>query len=287
MSNLKKLKNFQIDKIILAALKEDISSEDITTAAIYRENKKAEISLIAKEDGILAGIDVFKRTFELLNEGVEFIDYKIDGDRLVNGDIILKIRGDVACILAAERTALNFLQRMSGIATKTDKMVKTLGDENIKILDTRKTTPNLRIFEKYSVKIGGGFNHRYNLSDGFLIKDNHIDAAGSVANAILAVRNYMPFIKKIEIETENLEMVKEALKCGADIIMLDNMDIETTKEAVKLINKKAIIEASGNIEIDNISRYRGSGVDYISSGSLTNSVKALDISLKNLTYLDN
>ena len=284
--NLRKIDKFQMDESIRLALKEDITSEDISTNAVYKNDRLAEISLFSKEEGILAGIDVFKRVFELLDSSVEFTEYKKDGDNLLNKDLILKIRANVKTILSAERTALNYLQRMSGIATYTRKMVEALDDENIKLLDTRKTTPNMRIFEKYSVKVGGGYNHRYNLSDAIMLKDNHIDAAGSITEAIKLARDYSPFIKKIEIEVEDLKGVEEAVKAGADIIMLDNMDIETTKKAIKIINKQAIIECSGNVDITNINRFKGLEIDYISSGAITHSAKILDFSLKNLRYVD-
>ena len=287
--NLRKIDKFQMDESIRLALKEDITSEDISTNAIYKNHKLAEISLYSKEDGILAGLDVFKRVFELfelLDNSVEFTEYKKDGDKILNKDLILKIRADIKIILSAERTALNYLQRMSGIATYTRKMVEALDDKNIKLLDTRKTTPNMRIFEKYSVRVGGGYNHRYNLSDAIMLKDNHIDAAGSITEAIKLAREYSPFIKKIEIEVEDLKGVEEAVAAGADIIMLDNMDIETTKKAIKIINKKAIIECSGNIDITNINRFKGLEIDYVSSGAITHSAKILDLSLKNLRYVD-
>lgn len=287
--NLRKIDKFQIDDSIRMALKEDITSEDISTNAIYKNYRMAEISLYSKEDGILAGLDVFKRVFELfelLDNSVEFTEYKKDGDKVLNKDLILKIRADVKTILSAERTALNYLQRMSGIATYTRKMVEALDDKNILLLDTRKTTPNMRIFEKYAVRVGGGYNHRYNLSDAIMLKDNHINAAGSITEAIKLAREYSPFIKKIEIEVEDLKGVEEAVAAGADIIMLDNMDIETTKKAIKIINKKAIIECSGNIDITNINRFKGLEIDYVSSGAITHSAKILDLSLKNLRYID-
>ena len=284
--NLRKIDKFQMDDSIKMALKEDITSEDISTNAIYKKDRLAEISLYSKEDGILAGLDVFKRVFELLDNSVEFTEYKKDGDKVLNKDLILKIRADVKIILSAERTALNYLQRMSGIATYTRKMVEALDDKNILLLDTRKTTPNMRIFEKYAVRVGGGYNHRYNLSDAIMLKDNHINAAGSITEAIKLAKGYSPFIKKIEIEVEDLKGVEEAVKAGADIIMLDNMDIETTKKAIKIINKKAIIECSGNIDITNINRFKGLEIDYISSGAITHSAKILDLSLKNLRYID-
>lgn len=284
--NLRKIDKFQMDDSIKMALKEDITSEDISTNAIYKKDRLAEISLYSKEDGILAGLDVFKRVFELLDNSVEFTEYKKDGDKVLNKDLILKIRADVKIILSAERTALNYLQRMSGIATYTRKMVEALDDKNILLLDTRKTTPNMRIFEKYAVRVGGGYNHRYNLSDAIMLKDNHINAAGSITKAIKLAKGYSPFIKKIEIEVEDLKGVEEAVKAGADIVMLDNMDIETTKKAIKIINKKAIIECSGNIDITNINRFKGLEIDYVSSGAITHSAKILDLSLKNLRYVD-
>lgn len=287
--NLRKIDKFQMDDSIRMALKEDITSEDISTNAIYKNDRLAEISLYSKEDGILAGLDVFKRVFELfelLDNSVEFTEYKKDGDKVLNKDLILKIRADVKTILSAERTALNYLQRMSGIATYTRKMVEALDDKNILLLDTRKTTPNMRIFEKYAVRVGGGYNHRYNLSDAIMLKDNHINAAGSITEAIKLAREYSPFIKKIEVEVEDLKGVEEAVAAGADIIMLDNMDIETTKKAIKIINKKAIIECSGNIDITNINRFKGLEIDYVSSGAITHSAKILDLSLKNLRYID-
>ena len=284
--NLRKIDKFQMDESIKLALKEDITSEDISTNAIYKNDRLAEISLYSKEEGILAGLDVFKRVFELLDNSVEFTEYKKDGDKLLNKDLILKIKADVKTILSAERTALNYLQRMSGIATYTQKMVEALDDKNILLLDTRKTTPNMRIFEKYAVRVGGGHNHRYNLSDAIMLKDNHIDAAGSITEAIKLAREYSPFIKKIEIEVEDLKGVEEAVKAGADIIMLDNMDIETIKKAIKIINKQAIIECSGNVDITNINRFKGLEIDYISSGAITHSAKILDLSLKNLRYID-
>ena len=287
--NLRKIDKFQMDDSIRMALKEDITSEDISTNAIYKNYRMAEISLYSKEDGILAGLDVFKRVFELfelLDNSVEFTEYKKDGDKVLNKDLILRIRADVKTILSAERTALNYLQRMSGIATYTRKMVEVLDDKNILLLDTRKTTPNMRIFEKYAVRVGGGYNHRYNLSDAIMLKDNHINAAGSITEAIKLAREYSPFIKKIEVEVEDLKGVEEAVAAGADIIMLDNMDIETTKKAIKIINKKAIIECSGNIDITNINRFKGLEIDYVSSGAITHSAKILDLSLKNLRYID-
>ena len=284
--NFRKIDKFQMDDSIKSALKEDITSEDISTNAVYKNDRLAEISLYSKENGILAGLDVFKRVFELLDTSVEFIEYKKDGDKVADKDLILKIKANIKTILSSERVALNYLQRMSGIATYTKKMIEALDDKNILLLDTRKTTPNMRIFEKYAVRVGGGYNHRYNLSDAIMLKDNHIDAAGSITEAIKLAREYSPFIKKIEIEVEDLKGVEEAIKAGADIIMLDNMDIETTKKAIKIINKQAIIECSGNVDITNINRFKGLEINYISSGSITHSAKILDLSLKKLRYID-
>lgn len=274
-----------VDNLILMALKEDVSNEDITTNSIIKDKKIGKISLICKEEGILAGIEVFKRVFQLLDENVNFSIKKKDGEKIEKNEVIGEISGDVRAILTGERTALNYLQHMSGIATYTYNMVKLLKGSNIKLLDTRKTTPNMRIFDKYSVKIGGGYNHRYNLSDGILIKDNHIDAAGSITEAIKSAKNYAPFVRKIEVEVENLEMIAEAIKAGADIIMLDNMTPELMKEAVKLINGRAETECSGNISKENIEKIKDTGVDYISSGALTHSAPILDFSLKYLQIL--
>ena len=283
--SLRKIDKFQMDDSIKLALKEDITSEDVSTNAIYKDDRLAEISLYSKGEGILAGLDVFKRVFEL-NGSPVFIEYKKDGDEVFKKDLILKIRDDVKALLSSERVALNYLQRMSGIATYTKKMIEALDDKNIYLLDTRKTVPNMRIFEKYAVVAGGGYNHRYNLSDAIMLKDNHISAAGSITKAIKLAREYSPFIKKIEIEVEDLEGVEEAVKAGADIIMLDNMDIETIKKAIKVIGKKAIIECSGNIDINNINRFKGLEIDYVSSGAITHSAKILDLSLKNLRYIE-
>ena len=278
---MRELKPILIDKYILAALGEDMTSGDITTDSILKD-EKAEVNLIAKDKGILAGLDVFKRVFELLDEDVTFEFYFSDGDQVKNKDLVGKIRGRAKAILEGERTALNFLQRMSGIATYTKKMVDALDSEHVKILDTRKTTPNMRIFEKYAVTLGGGYNHRYNLSDGIMLKDNHIDAAGGIREAVEKVRSLNPFVKKIEVEVENFDQVREALEAKADIIMLDNMDIEEIREACKIINKKAIIECSGNVSLDNINSYRDLDIDYISSGAITYSAGVLDLSMKNL-----
>lgn len=270
------------DKLILSALKEDITSEDITTNSVMSKATPGEVELICKEDGILAGLDVFKRVFTLLDENTTFEFSKKDGDEIKNGEKIGVIRGDIRVLLSGERTALNFLQRMSGIATYTHSVAALLSGTKTKLLDTRKTTPNMRIFEKYAVKVGGGYNHRYNLSDGVLLKDNHIGAAGGVKEAVKMAKEYAPFVRKIEIEVENLSMLKEALDAGADIIMLDNMSIEDMKEAVRLAKGKAETEASGNVTKENIKRLTDIGVDYISSGALTHSAPILDLSLKNL-----
>lgn len=284
--NLPKLNNFQIDDVIKSALREDITSWDLSTNAIYEDNKLAKISLISKDNGVVSGLDVFKRTFKILDDEIFFVDYKKEGDEVSHGDLVLEIIGKASSMLSGERVALNFLQRMSGIASLTKNMIDALDDPNIAIVDTRKTTPNLRIFEKYSVRVGGGNNHRYNLSDGIMLKDNHIDAAGSIKRAVELVRKAEPFIKKIEVEVESLDMLRQALDSNVDIIMLDNMDIDTIKEAINIVDGQALIECSGNIEVDNISRFRNLKIDFISSGSLTHSAKSLDFSLKNLRYID-
>ncbi len=274
-----------MDNLIMQALREDITSEDITTNAVMKEYKKGEVELICKEDGIIAGLDVFKRTFELLDEDTKVEFYVKDGDKVNNKQLIGKVIGDIRVLLSGERTALNYLQRMSGIATYTNKVVSMLKGTKTKLLDTRKTTPNMRIFEKYSVKVGGGYNHRYNLSDGILLKDNHIAAAGGVKEAVKMAKEYAPFVRKIEVEVENLEMLKEALDAGADIIMLDNMKKEDMIEAVKMCKGKAQTECSGNVTKENIKNLTDIGVDYISSGALTHSAKILDLSMKNLKTL--
>lgn len=270
------------DELILSALREDITSEDITTNSVMREYQLGEVELICKQDGVIAGLDVFKRTFELLDSKTEVTFTKKDGDTVKNGDKIGVVRGDIRVLLSGERTALNYLQRMSGIATYTRSIADLLKSSKTKLLDTRKTTPNMRVFEKYAVKVGGGYNHRYNLSDGILLKDNHIDAAGGVKEAVQMAKEYAPFVRKIEIEVENLDMLKEALDAGADIIMLDNMSVEDMKEAVKLVSGKAETECSGNVTKENVERLVDIGVDYISSGALTHSSPILDLSLKNL-----
>ena len=270
------------DEMILNALKEDITSEDISTNSVMREFCLGEVELICKQDGVIAGLDVFKRVFDLLDEKTEISFFCKDGDTVRNGEKLGVIRGDIRVLLSGERTALNFLQRMSGIATYTRSIADLLKDTKTKLLDTRKTTPNMRVFEKYAVKVGGGYNHRFNLSDGILLKDNHIGAAGGVKEAVKMAKEYAPFVRKIEIEVENLDMLKEALEAGADIIMLDNMSVEDMKEAVKLCEGRAETECSGNVTKENVAKLVDIGVDYISSGALTHSSPSLDLSLKNL-----
>ncbi len=270
------------DEAILNALKEDITSEDITTNSVMKGYQLGEVDLICKEDGIIAGLSVFERVFILLDEKSEVTFFCKDGDEVKKGEKLGVVRGDIRVLLSGERTALNYLQRMSGIATYTKSVSSLLEGTNTKLLDTRKTTPNMRIFEKYAVKVGGGYNHRFNLSDGILLKDNHIGAAGSVTAAVKMAKEYAPFVRKIEIEVENLDMLKEALDAGADIVMLDNMSPEDMKEAVKLAKGRALTECSGNVTKENIANLVDIGVDYISSGALTHSAPILDLSLKNL-----
>lgn len=278
------INNINVDKHIRNTIKEDITSEDLTTMAIMREARQGEVQLICKEDGILAGLLVFKRTFELLGTIEMDTDYR-DGDEVKKGEVIARVRGDIRILLSGERTALNYLQRMSGIASLTRELVKELEGSKTILLDTRKTTPGMRLFEKYAVKMGGGSNHRFNLSDGILIKDNHIDAAGSITAAVEACRSYAPFVRKIEVEVENLDMVKEALGAGADIIMLDNMDLITMQQAVALIDGKAQTECSGNVSKESLRAIAGIGVDYVSCGALTHSAPILDFSLKHLNQV--
>ena len=270
------------DELILQALREDITSEDITTNSVMPCYQAGVVDLICKQDGVIAGLEVFKRVFELLDEKTEVEFYCKDGDAVKKGEKIGLVRGDIRVLLSGERTALNYLQRMSGIATYTREIADLLKGSKTKLLDTRKTTPNMRIFEKYAVKAGGGYNHRYNLSDGILLKDNHIGAAGSVGQAVKMAKEYAPFVRKIEIEVENLDMLMEALEAGADIIMLDNMSVEDMKKAVALCRGKAETECSGNVTRENVARLVDIGVDYISSGALTHSAPILDLSLKNL-----
>ncbi|MBQ8323027.1 MAG: carboxylating nicotinate-nucleotide diphosphorylase [Clostridia bacterium] len=270
------------DDLIRSALKEDVTSEDISTNSVMREYRLGEVELICKQDGVLAGLEVFARTFKLLDEKTEITFFFKDGDEVKKGDKVGLVRGDIRVLLSGERTALNFLQRMSGIATYTRSIVELLKGSKTKLLDTRKTTPNMRVFEKYAVKVGGGCNHRYNLSDGILLKDNHIGAAGGVKEAVRMAKEYAPFVRKIEIEVEDLDMLKEALEAGADIVMLDNMSVEDMRKAVEITAGRAETECSGNVTKENVARLVDIGVDYISSGALTHSAPILDLSLKNL-----
>ena len=272
----------QADPLILQALQEDITGEDVTTNAILPEDCQGEAELLCKQDGIIAGLDVFARPFTLLDDKVWFEFFVKDGDEVHKGQKLAKVVGSMRAILSAERVGLNYLQRMSGIATYTHQVVSMLEGTGITLVDTRKTTPNMRVFEKYAVTVGGGKNHRYNLSDGVLLKDNHISAAGGVAKAIAMAKAYAPFVRKIEVETETLDMVREAAEAGADIIMLDNMSHDMMKEAVALINGRAETECSGNVTKENIAALADIGVDYISSGALTHSAPILDLSLKQL-----
>lgn len=272
----------QADHLIMEALAEDISSEDVTTNSVMKDAVLGEVELICKQDGVIAGLQVFQRVFELLDPGVEIELFCKDGDKVKQGNLMGKVTGDIRVLLSGERVALNYLQRMSGIATYTNSVAKLLEGTNTKLLDTRKTTPNMRIFEKYAVRVGGGYNHRYNLSDGVLLKDNHIGAAGGVGKAVRMAKDYAPFVRKIEVEVENLDMVKEAVDAGADIIMLDNMSTEEMQEAIRIIDGRAQTECSGNVTKENIGRITALGVDYVSSGALTHSAPILDISLKNL-----
>ena len=271
-----------VDPFILSALKEDITSEDVSTNSVVPHPQMGEVDLICKQDGIICGLQVFERTFTLIDDKTTVEFFVEDGDKVTAGQLMAKVYGDIRTLLCGERTALNYLQRMSGIATYTSEVAALLEGTGIKLLDTRKTTPNNRIFEKYSVRVGGGNNHRYNLSDGVLLKDNHIGAAGGVKEAIASAKAYAPFVRKIEVEVETFEMVKEAVEAGADIIMLDNMTTEQLKEAIDYIDGRAEIEVSGNVTKENIERLKGLGVDYVSSGALTHSAPILDISLKNL-----
>lgn len=272
----------RVDPLILGALEEDITSEDVSTNSVMPKYQLGEVDLICKEDGVLCGAQVFERVFTLLDEKTEVTFFKNDGDDIKKGELVAKVRGDIRVLLSGERTALNYMQRMSGVATYTRQVSALLKGTKTTLLDTRKTTPNNRIFEKYAVRVGGGKNHRYNLSDGVLLKDNHIGAAGSVTNAIKMAKEYAPFVRKIEVEVESFDMVKEAVEAGANIIMLDNMSHEQLKEAIKYINGRAEVEVSGNVTKENIARLTDLGVDFISSGALTHSAPILDLSLKNL-----
>ena len=272
----------QADQLIRMALQEDITSEDVSTNAVMPTATKGTVELIAKEDGVIAGLDIYARVFTILDEKTEIDFHCKDGDKVKKGELMATVTGDIRVLLSGERVALNYLQRMSGIATYTRQVAKLLEGSKVTLLDTRKTTPNCRVFEKYAVRVGGGCNHRYNLSDGVLLKDNHIGAAGSVTKAVQMAKAYAPFVRKIEIEVETLEQVKEAVEAGADIIMLDNMTPEVMKQAVELINGRAQTECSGNITKENIQKIREIGVDFVSSGALTHSAPILDISMKNL-----
>ena len=272
----------QADQLIRMALQEDITSEDVSTNAVMPTATRGTVDLIAKEDGVVAGLEIYARVFKILDEKTEIELHCKDGDEVKKGELMATVTGDIRVLLSGERVALNYLQRMSGIATYTRQVAKLLEGSNVTLLDTRKTTPNCRIFEKYAVRVGGGHNHRYNLSDGVLLKDNHIGAAGSVAKAVRMAKAYAPFVRKIEIEVETLDQVKEAVEAGADIIMLDNMTPEVMKQAVELIDGRAQTECSGNITKENIQKIREIGVDFVSSGALTHSAPILDISMKNL-----
>ena len=275
-----------VDPLILGALKEDITSEDVSTNSVMPHPQAGEVDLICKQDGIICGLQVFERVFTLLDEDTKVEFFVQDGEDVKAGQLMAKVHGDIRTLLCGERTALNYLQRMSGIATYTHEVASLLAGSKTKLLDTRKTTPNNRIFEKYAVRTGGGNNHRYNLSDGVLLKDNHIGAAGGVKQAIAAAKEYAPFVRKIEVEVENQQMVEEAVEAGADIIMLDNMDTDALKKAIAFIDGRAEIEVSGNVTKENIARLVDLGVDFISSGALTNSAPIMDISLKNLHPVD-
>lgn len=278
--------NLNVDKLIRSALEEDISSEDVTTNSVMPVKTQGTVDLIVKQDGILCGMDVFERVFKLLDPETEVIRKKNDGDEVKSGDLAAVVNGDIRVLLSGERTALNYLQRMSGIATYTHEVASLLTGTKTRLLDTRKTSPNNRIFEKYSVRVGGGYNHRYNLSDGVLLKDNHIGAAGGVAQAVKMARDYAPFVRKIEVEVENLDMVKEAVEAGADIIMLDNMSHDEMKEAIEIIAGRAQTECSGNVTRENIAKILDLGVDFVSSGALTHSAPIMDLSLKHLRPIE-
>lgn len=274
------------DPLILSALREDITSEDVSTNSVMPVPRNGEVNLICKQDGVICGLQIFERVFTLLDENTEVELKAADGDRVKKGQLLAVVRGDIKVLLCGERTALNYLQRMSGIATYTSEVVKLLEGTGIKLLDTRKTTPNNRLFEKYAVKVGGGNNHRYNLTDGVLLKDNHIGAAGGVKEAINLAKEYAPFVRKIEVEVETLDMVKDAVEACADIIMLDNMDHDTMAEAMRIIDGKAEVEVSGNMTKENLAKLSGLSVNYVSSGALTHSAPIMDISLKNLHPVD-
>lgn len=273
------------DELIRSALAEDVTNEDVSTACILRERTEGQADLLCKQDGVIAGLPVFARVFAILDEKTEVTFFAKDGDQVKKGQKLAQVQGDMRAILTGERTALNYLQRMSGIATYTANVVRLLEGSSLRLVDTRKTTPNMRIFEKYAVRIGGGGNHRYNLSDAILLKDNHIGAAGGVKQAVAKAKAYAPFTMKIEVETETLEMVKDAVEAGADIIMLDNMTHEQMKQAVALIAGRAVVEISGNVTAENMEKLKDIGADIVSSGALTHSAPILDVSLKNLHAL--
>ena len=272
----------QADQLIRMALQEDITSEDVSTNAVMRSAVKGTVDLIAKEDGIIAGLDVYARVFQILDEKTEVHFNFKDGDAVKKGDLLATVNGDIRVLLSGERVALNYLQRMSGIATYTSQVAKLLEGSKVTLLDTRKTTPNCRVFEKYAVRVGGGCNHRYNLSDGVMLKDNHIEAAGGITEAVKMAKEYAPFVRKIEVEVETLEMTREAVEAGADIIMLDNMDRETMAEAIRIIGGRAEVEISGNVDEKKVEMIRDLNVDYVSSGALTHSSPIMDLSLKNM-----
>lgn len=275
-----------IEPLLLSALKEDITTCDLSAVGIIPLSKRGRCTLTCKDNGILCGLDIFKKVFRLLDKSVTFLDFASEGDTVFSGDKITVAEGDMACILSAERTALNYLQRMSGIATYTNKMVKILENSNTKLVDTRKTTPNNRIFEKYAVKTGGGYNHRFNLSTGIMLKDNHISAAGSIKKAVELARTSAPFLHKIELEAEDINMVREALDAGVDVIMLDNMSIDLMKEAIEIIGSQAEVEISGNVTETTLPLLKNLGADYISMGALTYSAQILDFSLKDLRPIE-
>ena len=275
-----------VEPLILSALREDISSEDVSTNCVMKKAQPGEVDLICKQDGIICGLPIFERVFKLMDENTDIEFFAKEGDAVAKGQLIAKIRGDIRVLLGGERTALNYLQRMSGIATLTNEMVTELAGYKTKLLDTRKTTPNMRPFEKHAVKVGGGTNHRYNLSDGVLIKDNHIGAAGSITKAVQMAKEYAPFVRKIEVEVESLEQLKEAVEAGADIIMLDNMDNDTMRQAVALVAGKAETECSGNVTKERLKEIAEIGVDYVSCGALTHSAPIMDVSLKNLVPIE-
>ena len=278
--------SLNVDPLLRSALQEDITSEDVSTNSVMPDKRQGHADLICKQDGVICGLQVFARVFELLDPETTVVFRVSEGDDVKSGQLLAEVSGDIRVILSGERTALNYLQRMSGVATYTRKTAKLLEGSGIRLLDTRKTTPNNRIFEKYAVRVGNGFNHRYNLTDGVMLKDNHIGAAGGVKEAIQAAREYAPFVRKIEVETENIDMVREAVEAGADIIMLDNMDHDQMQEAIQLIDGRAEIEISGNVTAERIPQIRDLAVDYISSGALTHSAPILDVSLKNLHPTD-